>query len=252
MEKRGVAPVLAAVLLSFLGFMPLAGAPGAAAEPPSSIKIGVVVALGGPMAAGGKWITQGYNIAVKHVNEGGGVLIKEFGKKIPLEIVYLDDESDPKKVATRMERLYSVDKVDVFLGGFGSNLIIPSMAIAEKHRVPMIVTTVGSTAEFEKGYRYIFTPFVTEREQVQTFFEVLESIPASQRPTRIAFFESQEEWGISTGRYLKEAAAQRGYTIVAHEKHSLAATDFSSRSNPKSICSVPICLCESRSASSAA
>jgi len=195
---------------------------------PSTIKIGVVYPATGAMAAGGKWIRQGYEIGLKHVNDAGGVYIKEYDKKIPLEILFLDDESNPTKTASRMEKLYSVDKVDFFLGGFANALIIPQLAVAEKYRVPIIVTTIGSTAEFQKGYKYSFSPFMSEQDQVIVFLDVLDSIPKNQRPSKIAFFEIQEEWGVATGRYLKEFAAKRDYKIVTYEKYALNATDFSS------------------------
>ena len=195
---------------------------------PRTIKIGCANSLTGHMAIGGKWIKQGYEIGIKHVNDAGGVYIKEFGKKIPLELIFLDNESDPRKSASRMDKLYSVDKVDFFLGGFAAHLIIPQLAIAEKYRVPIIVTTIGSTAEFSKGYKYSFTPFMSEQDQVTTFLEVLDSIPKSKRPTKIAFFEIQEEWGVATGRYLKQFATERGYTIVTYEKYAMRSNDFSS------------------------
>lgn len=88
------------------------------------------------LSTGGKWIQQGYEIGVKHVNEKGGVYIKELGKKIPLELIFVDNESDPRKAGTRLEKLYSVDKVDFFLGGFAAYLIIPQLAIAEKLESP--------------------------------------------------------------------------------------------------------------------
>jgi branched-chain amino acid transport system substrate-binding protein len=195
---------------------------------PASIKVGVVDALTGNMAAGGKWVKQGYETAVKHINSTGGISIKEFGKKIPLELVFLDDESNPAKTVSRMEKLYSIDKVDFFLGGFAAHLLIPQLAIAEKYRVPIVVTTIGSTAEFEKGYKYSFTPFMAEQDQVITFLDVLDSIPKNLRPTKIAFFEIQEEWGVATGRYLKDFAGKRGYTIATYEKYAMTANDFSS------------------------
>jgi len=200
----------------------------AAPAAPAAIKVGVVDALTGSMAAGGKWVKQGYEIAVKHINSTGGVSIREFGKKIPLELIFLDDESNPSKTAGRMEKLYSVDKVDFFLGGFANALIIPQLAIAEKYKVPIIVTTIGSTAEFDKGYRYTFSPFMSEQDQVITFLDVLDSVTQALRPTKIAFFEIQEEWGVATGRYLKEFATKRGYSIVTYEKYSMSANDFSS------------------------
>lgn len=195
---------------------------------PKTVKIGCANSLTGHMAIGGKWIKQGYEIGLKHVNDAGGVYIKEFGKKIPLEIIFLDNESVPRKSASRLEKLYSVDKVDFFLGAFAAHLIIPQLAIAEKYRVPIIVTTIGSTAEFNKGYKYSFTPFMSEQDQVITFLDVLDSIPKSQRPTKIAFFQIQEEWGVATGQYLKQFASKRGYTIVTYEKYAMGANDFSS------------------------
>jgi branched-chain amino acid transport system substrate-binding protein len=194
---------------------------------PNTIKVGSVLSLTGSMAAGGKWTKQGYEIGLKHINEAGGIYVKDFDKKIPLEIIFLDDESDPKKTVSRMEKLYSVDKVDAFLGGFSSFLIVPQLAVAEKYRIPILVN-IGSTAEFEKGYKYVFTPFVSDKDQVTTFLEVLDSIPQAQRPNKIAFFEIQEEWGVATGKYLKEFAPPKGYKIVTYEKYAMNATDFSS------------------------
>ena len=224
--KGVVFPAFIAVVIGLVAFG--ATTSSHAAAPPKAIKLGAVVALTGAMAAGGKWVKQGYEIGVKHANAGGGILVKEFGKKIPLELVFIDDESNPTKTASRMEKLYSVDRVDFFLGGFANALIIPQLAIAEKYRVPIVVTTIGSTAEFEKGYRYSFTPFMAEQDQVITFLDVLDSVPKEQRPTKIAFFEIQEEWGVATGRYLREMATKRGYKIVTYEKFALNASDFSS------------------------
>jgi branched-chain amino acid transport system substrate-binding protein len=231
MDKRGCTGVVVAVL--FLGFaLLLSGAPWqtahAAPAAPATIKVGVVLPLTGNMAAGGKWVKQGYEVAVKHINSAGGVNVKEFGKKIPLELLFLDDESNPGKIAGRMEKLYSIDKIDFFLGGFAAHLLIPQLAIAEKYKVPIVVTTIGSTAEFEKGYKYTFSPFMAEQDQVIGFLDVLDSIPKDQRPAKIAFFEIQEEWGVATGRYLRDFGAKRGYTIATYEKYSMTATDFSS------------------------
>ena len=167
-------------------------------------------------------------MGIKHINDAGGVYIKEFNKKIPLEIVFVDNESDPAKSASRMDKLYSVDKVDVFLGSFAGALIIPQLATAEKYKTPILVTTMTSTAEFQKGYKYIFTPFQSEQDQAIAFLDVIESLPKDQRPTKIAYFGIQDEWGTSTGRYLKEFASKRNVEIKVFEMYAMTATDFSS------------------------
>ena len=200
----------------------------AAGEVPKTIKVGCSLPLTGMFGAGGKWVKQGYEIGIKHINDAGGVYIEEFKKKIPLEILFLDNESDTVKSASRMDKLYSIDKVDVFLGSFAGALIIPQLATAEKYKTPILVTTMTSTAEFQKGYKYTFTPFQSEQDQGIAFLDVIESIPKDQRPTKVAYFGIQDEWGTSTGRYLKEFAAKRNVEISNYEMYAMSATDFSS------------------------
>ena len=219
-----------AILVSLLGLF-LMGTHGeslAATAAPKTIKIGCSIPLTGMFGAGGKWVKQGYEIGIKHINDAGGVYVEEFKKKIPLEMIFVDNESDPAKSASRMDKLYSIDKVDVFLGGFAGALLIPQMATAEKYKTPILVTTMTSTAEFQKGYKYIFTPFQSEQDQAIAFLDVIESFPKDQRPTKVAYFGIQDEWGTSTGRYLKEFAAKRNVEISNFEMYAMNSTDFSS------------------------
>ena len=81
---------------------------------------------------------------------------------------------------------------------------------------------------FSKGYKYIFTPFMAEQDQVNVFLDVLDSIPENQRLKRIAYFQIMEEWGVATGRYLKQFAKERGYQIVTFEQYAMRSNDFSS------------------------
>jgi len=210
-------------LLAGMDGQSLAGVPA-----PKTIKIGCSIPLTGMFGAGGKWVKQGYEIGIKHINDAGGVYVEEFKKKIPLEMIFVDNESDPAKSASRMDKLYSVDKVDVFLGGFAGALLIPQMATAEKYKTPILVTTMTSTAEFQKGYKYIFTPFQSEQDQAIAFLDVIESFPKDQRPTKVAYFGIQDEWGTSTGKYLKEFAAKRNVEISNFEMYAMNASDFSS------------------------
>ena len=224
----GLVQVSCVLILALVAVMGFHGLCFAAPAAPPTIKLGCVSALTGPASIGGSWIKQGYDIAVKHINADGGVYVKEYGKKIPIEIIYQDNESNPRKTAERMEKLYSIDKVHFFLGGFAQFLIVPQLAIAEKYEVPFIGTTLGSTAEFSRGYKYTFTPFQSEQDQVHSFLGVLDSIPKDQRPQKIAFFQIQEEWGEASGKYLQEFATEKGYQIVTNEKYAIASNDFSS------------------------
>jgi branched-chain amino acid transport system substrate-binding protein len=59
-----------------------------AADPPKSIKIGYVVSLSGVNAQGAAVTTlPAYKLWVDDVNKKGGLMIKEFNKRIPVEVV---------------------------------------------------------------------------------------------------------------------------------------------------------------------
>ena len=134
--------------------MMVAGIGSALAAPaPATIKLGAVIALTGAMASGGKDVKAGYEIAVKHINDAGGVFVKEYNKKLPLELIIVDDESDAVKTTTRLDKLSSVDNVVAYLGGFSSDLNVVGMSTAEKNKVPWIGVTVAAEAPFKKGFQ---------------------------------------------------------------------------------------------------
>ena len=223
--SRNVVLVLGLMTILLLGIY---GESFAGEAAPKTVKIGCVIPLTGPYGAGGKWVKQGYELGIKQINEAGGVYIEEFKKKLPLEFLFLDSESDPVKSAGRMDKLYSVDKVDVFLGGFSGVLVIPQLATAEKYKIPILVTTVTSEGPFQKGYKYIFSVFQSDLDHAIVFFDVVESIPKDQRPKKFSYFAGQDEMGVTQVGYFKDYAAKRNIEIASIEWYSMAAMDFSS------------------------
>jgi len=73
-----------------------------------AIKIGIMISMTGPDAAIGRPAKDGYEMAAAKFNKDGGVYVKEFGKKIPLEISILDMETNPEKAIA--ERKHSINK----------------------------------------------------------------------------------------------------------------------------------------------
>ena len=165
--SKGWLQLAAAVGLCLLSF-------SVANAVPDSIAVGAVIPLTGRMAAGGKDVKAGYDLAVKHLNDGGGIFVKEFNKKIPVKLIVLDDESDPVKTAARLEKLYSVDKVAAYLGGFSSEQNVAGMSIAEKNKVPWIGVTIAVEGALGKGFKYIFVPFGMSSAQTRAFFDLLD------------------------------------------------------------------------------
>jgi Periplasmic binding protein len=102
---------------------------------PDTIKVGAIVPLTGRYGSLGEQIRNGYELAVDAINRDGGVNVRQFGKKIPLELRLLDDESDPTKTVQRAESLYA-ENIVAYLGGAGSDLHAAAAPIAEKNKTP--------------------------------------------------------------------------------------------------------------------
>jgi branched-chain amino acid transport system substrate-binding protein len=198
-----------------------------AASAPETIKVGAVVSLSGPFGSQGPDQRMGYQIGVEDVNKAGGIHVKEFGKKIPLELIVLDDESDPVKLVSRLETLNTINKVVAYFGGFGSSMHAAGAAIAEKNKIPYFGIAFALYSIHQQGYKYLFSPFPKSPQQAVGHFDLLDSIPKNIRPQKIAIFELEDDWGKELSGFWRKEAAKRGYTIVCDKKHPLVCKDFS-------------------------
>lgn len=143
---------LAAVLLCSLGGVP---APGAE----DVIVLGAAVSLTGKYALNGTNTKNGYELAVREVNDKGGV--KVGGKTYKLMVRYYDDESTPARGTELAERLIKQDGVKFMLGPYSSGLTKAILPVVEKYQVPMIEGNGAARELFTKGYRYIFAVLST-------------------------------------------------------------------------------------------
>ena len=104
----------------------LAGAAGAK----DKIVIGQAISLSGPQApavtmAGGPI----YEMWVEEVNQKGGIYVKEYGKKLPVELIRYDDKTDIGTMTNLLEKLIVEDKVDfVFPPGARLGSLLPLLS----------------------------------------------------------------------------------------------------------------------------
>jgi branched-chain amino acid transport system substrate-binding protein len=109
--KRWLRPAVALTLFSCLCLWMMAG-PSAAA--PDKIKVGVMFSMTGAGSSIGKMQLDGVKLAIKEINEAGGIPVE--GKKLTIETVIRDDESKPDVAVRRFRELVQNDKVDLFVG----------------------------------------------------------------------------------------------------------------------------------------
>ena len=150
------------------------------------------------------------------------------GKKIPLRLTAYDDESDPTKAVSNLEKVFSEQKVVAYLGGAASGMHAATTAIAEKNKVPYLGVSFAWWNIHQRGYKYLFSPFPKSPDQARDVFAALnELIPADQRPTNVAVFQEKTDWGNEEGGLFKSMARPAGYEVVYYAEYAPGTTDYS-------------------------
>ena len=124
--------LISRLLLTFAGAMLLLAGTGAArAQAPAGepIKIGFGMGLTGGLAASGKAALLAMQIWEEETNAKGGLLGR------PVKLIYYDDQSNPATVPGIFTKLLDVDKVDLVVGDYGTNLLAPAMPVVIQHKM---------------------------------------------------------------------------------------------------------------------
>ncbi|MGD8982670.1 MAG: ABC transporter substrate-binding protein [Desulfobacteraceae bacterium] len=111
----------------------------AGAEAPKEIRVGCNSPLTGMFAGFGEGGAWGVKAAVEDINKLGGVYVKEYGKKIPVKLIIVDNESDPGKSGTLAEDLILRHKVHFSAPpNQPLTLDIAQANLADKYKIPRV------------------------------------------------------------------------------------------------------------------
>src|SRR5215831_14902176 len=147
------------------------GTPGARAAEP--IKIGFSMELTGPFAVVGKTGLLAFKIWEDEVNAEGGLLGR------PVKLVYYDDQSSPALVPGIYTKLIDIDKVDLLISSYGTNLTVPAMPVAISHdRLFFGLFALAANDKFHYPKYFSMLPFGPE--PVKTFAEGWFDLAAAQ------------------------------------------------------------------------
>lgn len=97
------------------------------------IKFGLCHPITGYSMLIGSYARKGAILATEEINKKGGILGR------PIELFIVDDKGDPAQGVTAMNRLIAVDQVDVILGPGFSSVVLATMSIVQKEKVPTII-----------------------------------------------------------------------------------------------------------------
>ena len=74
-----------------------------------------------------------YKMWVDEINADGGIYVEEYGKKLPIELIVYDDESDIDKMQKNLAKLVEEDNVDILLPSSGTTFLLAAAPIANKY-----------------------------------------------------------------------------------------------------------------------
>jgi branched-chain amino acid transport system substrate-binding protein len=105
---------------------------------PKEIKIGVVAPLSGQSAIAGEYMKNGISLITDELEKNGGLDVK--GTKIPVKIIFEDNEAKAETTANVYRKLIDQDKVLGIVGPDMSKCILAGGPIAQSSKVPAIGT----------------------------------------------------------------------------------------------------------------
>jgi branched-chain amino acid transport system substrate-binding protein len=128
---------------------------GPVSATPEVIHIGATVSQSGHFSSEIGPFERLMNAWADIVNAEGGIMLKEYGKKVPVKFTVYDDKSDQATARKYYERLVTVDKVDLLLGPYSSPLTFAASTAAENHKVPFIAICANSPKIYDRGFQWI-------------------------------------------------------------------------------------------------
>jgi branched-chain amino acid transport system substrate-binding protein len=161
----------------------------AVAQAQQEIKIGCGMALTGGLAANGKAALIAMEIWADDVNARGGLL----GRKVKL--ICYDDQTNPATIPGIYTKLLDVDKVDLVVSGYGTNLIAPAMPIIMQRNLTfMTLFGLDVNAKFKYDRYFQIMPAGPEPavDWSRGFFDA--AMALSPKPTTVALVGADAEY----------------------------------------------------------
>lgn len=167
------------------------------AEPAGEpIKLGAVLPL---VDITGDQAAKAMKLAEKEINEAGGVLGR------PLEVIVVDDEMKGEKGAAALDKLATVDKVDVFIGGMSSGVHMAQIPILKKYEKVTVWIGAAASVVIEaplEGCDWYFHLHPWDYLQVQSYIEGWQAIAEKYPEIKVdSWFVAYEEGAFGSASF---------------------------------------------------
>jgi branched-chain amino acid transport system substrate-binding protein len=215
-KKRMIAACFVGALLGL-------AAPAVQAQAPSGqpLKVGYGISQTGGLAPNGKSALLAQKIWEEDINAKGGLLGR------PVKLIHYDDQSNPATVHAIYQKLLDVDKVDIVIGGYGTNQLAAAMPVViEKNKMLIGLFGLAVNAEFAYPKYFSMIPLGPTPKSAQTkgFFDI--AIAQNPKPQTVAIVAADAEFPINGSEGARENAKAAGLKIVYDKRYPPATTDF--------------------------
>jgi len=202
------------------------------------------MALTGPLAVNGKQALLGTQIWQEEINAKGGLV----GRQV--QLINYDDQSNPANVPGIYTKLLEVDKVDLVVSGYATNMVAPAIPVVmqrDKTFISLFALDANSEFKYPRYFSYIPTGGPNPKQTItEGFFQV--AAAQNPKPKTLAIAAEDAEFSRNAAEGARANAKQYGFDIVYDKSFPPNTTDFSpviraiQASNPDLlvICSYPL------------
>lgn len=220
--------LLVALVFGIAAVSLIIASPVGAKDSGNTIVFGSAVSFTGKYSTNGKHTKNGYDLAVKRINEMGGV--KVGNKAYKLKIKYYDDESTPARAGQLADRLIKQDGIKFILGPYGSGPTKGMAPITEKYGIPMVEGNGASRALFNKGYRYLFAVLSTSEkylaESIHLLAEQFKKEGKDPASAKVALAVENDPFSQDIRAGVIEDAKKWGMKVIIDDKLPKELTDM--------------------------
>ncbi|HZW74845.1 MAG TPA: ABC transporter substrate-binding protein, partial [Caldimonas sp.] len=176
-----------------------------AAAVAADLKVGVNIALSGPNSSLGIPYSKGMQAALAYRGEIGG-------RKI--QLIVLDDASDPAAAARNARKLVDEDKVDVLMGSSGVPSSVAIAQVAKETKTPMIGLSPISIDGADNSW------VVTVAQPTQLMVDAVVDRMKANNVKTVGYIGFSDSWGDLVYDALMKAAPARGIKVVSNERYA--------------------------------
>jgi branched-chain amino acid transport system substrate-binding protein len=181
------------------------------------IVIGHFGSLTGGTATFGISTKEGIDLAVKQINDAGGVL----GKKV--RVVHEDDQSRPEEAVTAVQKLINQDKVVALLGEVASSRSLAAAPVAQRTKIPMLSPASTNPKVTEVG-NYIFRSCFIDPFQGAAMANYAMKDLGKKRFAIL--YDVKNDYSVGLREFFINVVKQNGGQIVADESYGEGDIDF--------------------------